>query len=103
MIDSSRSRSSPSGSDSARATETPPRKPPQVSTRTVPLGTGRQRRSSTIAGATVNSRDSSTANASTLPAARCIQLNGSSRSSRPISANSKALSMSSINSQKPSM
>ncbi|MNH43056.1 hypothetical protein D3C78_1230900 [compost metagenome] len=68
----------------------------------MPRGTVRQRRSMTMAGATVSKRDSRIATASTPAAARCIQENGSSNNSRPIKANNSALSMSSISSQKPS-
>lgn len=95
---SSRSRSGPSGSASANATDTPPRNPPQVRIRMVPRGTLRQRRSSRIAGATVSSRDSRIATASRPAASKCSQEKGNSNSSMPINANSKALSMSSSSS-----
>ena len=93
---------SPSGSESASATEIPPLRPPHVMIGTTPGEKLRKGRSSSTGTATAASRASSANPIDSRPAVTNSALNAIANTSKPIIKNKTALRISSSNFQKAS-
>ena len=94
-----KSRSFISGSESANATEIPPRSPLQVRMEIVPNGIGRANQSKPTTPATLIHRADNAISIEATPASAKLQLKWITKTSRPINTKSTALRISSSSSQ----